>query len=149
MCAVSLIRAYSDWVNEKKEPTATPLELAIWEELAALRGPRRKELTAAELARRTGISGGTINRLFSPDPSQVRAINVEQVALLAEVFNLTPGELVARAEKRVDAMSAASDDLLAHRRKKQDEAEAMTPEGIDRREGKTAATTDPEFDSEE
>lgn len=149
MCGVSRIRAYSYGVNEKKAPTATPLELAIWEELAALRGPRRKELTAVELSRRTGISGGTINRLFSPDPSQVRAISVEQVEVLAAVFDLTPAELVRRAERRLKPMSAAADDIQAHRRKKQDEAEAMPPEGIDRREGKSAATTEPEFDSEE
>lgn len=66
------------------------------------------ELTVAVIADRTGISVGTLNRVFAKDESSIRDINISVIVALAEVFGLTAEELVEAAVRRAERMSAAA-----------------------------------------
>lgn len=147
ICDLSGKIIYPGLVDENEDAQGSPLEYAIWEQLASERGPRRKELTNDELARRSGIKKSKVVRLFSPDFIQVRGITVPHVEALAPVFGLTAAELVRRAEERLPVSDVGDD--LSERRRKQAEAAAMTPEELDAYAGPKAATRDPEMDTDE
>ncbi len=81
------------------------MNLAMSRELRAEKSAH-PGLTVQEIAKQTGVPVGTLNRVFAKDASQVRDINVTVIAALAKVFDMTPAELVQRAERRAKRMAA-------------------------------------------
>lgn len=64
---------------------------------AVLRGERESaHITYEELGKRTGISPRTLKRLMS---SVERDIDVNVLASLGEAFNMTPAQVMERAEE--------------------------------------------------
>lgn len=107
--------------------------------------------TQPELAEATGIPARTIQRLLSGESK----INVQHLALIAEALRADPKELFARAIRRAEKMPDAplseaagtTDDMAARRRAKQAEAAGMITEDLEK--APSAATLDPELDSDE
>ena len=80
------------------------MNLAMSRELRAEKNAH-PGLTVQKIAKMTGIPVGTLNRVFAKDKSQIRDINVTVIAALAKVFDLTPAELMERAEQRAERMA--------------------------------------------
>lgn len=106
------------------------------------------QLTIEELRVAAGIAESTMNRILAG----TRDINVTQIVRLAGAMRITPQQLVKNAVKKAGGMEAlmsevtsTQDDIATKR--KQKEAEAMTPEQLGAL--KHAATTDPEMDTDE
>lgn len=116
-------------------------------------GMHPTEPSVAELAKQTGLSVATINRIISTEP---RDINITQIAKLALAFKISAPELVSRAVERAGGLSAllaadllddvsdapdTTDDL--EKKRLQREFAAKTPAEIDehreRRDTPTAA----------
>jgi transcriptional regulator with XRE-family HTH domain len=121
-------------------------------------------LTAKQVADRSGISMGQVNRIVSKNPDFVRDINVTQISEIAHALGTTPHRLVERAVERAGGIEAiwadrenmrraavsvapGTNDELAERRRKQAEAAAMSVEELENVPG--AATRDAELDSDE
>jgi transcriptional regulator with XRE-family HTH domain len=115
--------------------------------------------TVDQLAKASGISTATINRMFSKDP---RDVNITQITWLAALLGTTPQELVAEAVRRAGGLGAIMDEMRASiemsdgagtndeldRKRRQKEAASMTTEQLEG-EQQRAATRDPEMDSDE
>lgn len=146
---------YAGQVDTKDSKINREMGRTIARERAGIVG-----MTAVRLAEESGITLGTINRILSKDP---RDINITQITWIAAALGTTPQELVAEAVRRAGGLGAIMAELRSNldqaseapatndeleRKRRQREAASMTTEQLEG-EMRSAATRDPEMDTDE
>lgn len=124
--------------NEQKTAANRALAAEIRAERAAV------GITVRELALRSGVPYGTLNRLLPGE----RDISFGQLTQIAGALGLTPSELSDRAIRRMGGMDAVVSGVGAQNVSPLRRVEDMTVEEIES-ERKKAATIDPEMDTDE
>lgn len=124
--------------NEQKSAANRALAAEIRAERAA------EGITVRELALRSGIAYGTLNRILPGE----RDISFTQLTQLAAALKLTPQELSERAVRRMGGMQAVVSEVQGKNVTPLRRVEDMTVDEIEA-EHKKAATVDPEMDTDE
>jgi transcriptional regulator with XRE-family HTH domain len=124
--------------NDQKSAANRALAAEIRAERAAV------GLTVKELAVRSGVPYGTLNRILPGE----RDINYTQIVQISAALGLDPAELSNRAMRRLGGLEAVVSEVQGHNVTPLRRVEDMTVDEIEA-ERKQAATIDPEMDTDE
>ena len=124
--------------NDPKSAAYRALAAEIRAERAAL------GITVKELALRSGVPYGTLNRLLPG----TQDFTFSQMAQIASGLELTPSELSDRAVRRMGGMEALVSEVQGQNVTPLRRVEDMSVDEIEA-EKKRAATIDPEMDTDE
>lgn len=142
-CCFSPYGYYAVHVEKEQK---SPENLAMAAEIRAERAAYRPKLSVKELARRSGIAYGTLNRILSGE----RDINTTQISRIAVVLGTTPAKLMDGATERlggVDGLRALVSEVKSDNVTPLRAVEDFTLEELDREQ--YAANRDKEADTDE
>lgn len=119
------------------------MNLAMAAQIRAERAGHRDRITVKELALRSGIAYGTLNRILSGE----RDINVTQIARIAAALDVKPEKLVTGAVERMGGLDALVSEVQSKNVTPLRRVEDFTLEELDKEQ--YAANRDKEADTDE